>query len=728
MIKSRDAKQEWEQQSAFEEAERQRADRRAGAVFDSFVDSCPVPIEVYDAAGRFLKSNKAAERLLGKLDPSGVSLSDERGLKRTGLLEPQLKRVMAGTRVETPPTWYDPTEIGLAGVPGRKVCFQATVFPLFDAESRIVKVAVSYADLTGAMSERESAKPTRPVEAEEAPSDDVREVEFRRRKAEQALREAEEKYRALVASAPGVLLFEQSEDGKFVAVSAGVESVWGVSAATVQTDQSAFLAQVHQEDREAVQRVEAEARAGGSYPDQFRFRVVNRRSGATHWVEASGRVLRVAGRRSYHLVARDVSAAVEAEQALGASTAALEALYGAEHVGVCRLDRSLKVVSWSPGAERETGRPAGEVVGSLITEAYPEFGPAGFLKAVADSLSGRVSRRHEAFYQDGREEYAGWFSISTLPADSGLLLFIRNTGREHELERTLAARQADVDAILSSKAVGVVVVDRKLVVTGWSETAERETRVSAKEATGRELTEIYPELERVGLPALVREVIATGTSARLEAHYDDGREKYAGWFDFAAYRFGPGALLAVRNITRLKRAEQAWVEADTRLRALLESPGLAVTTKDAQLRYTSTNAAGLKMLGLGAGRGAVGRTDEELLKPNVAELLASCDRKALSGTEPEVVELVLPDGMTKGAAWYRVAKSALKSASGGTVGVLTVGVDITKRVAALQELSRRREFLEATVREQTRTLDKVRKELEGWQRVPEAGRGPDDTR
>ena len=119
LARGRDPKREAEEQTAFEEAERVRAERRAGAAFDSFADSSPVSIELFAPDGKPLRSNKAAERLLGKVPPPGIPLLDERGLRRAGLLEPQLRRVLAGTRVETPPTWYDPTEIGLPGIPGR---------------------------------------------------------------------------------------------------------------------------------------------------------------------------------------------------------------------------------------------------------------------------------------------------------------------------------------------------------------------------------------------------------------------------------------------------------------------------------------------------------------------------------------------------------------------------------------------------------------------------------
>ncbi len=105
LARSREPRRESDEQVAFEDVERARAEQRAGAAFDSFTDSSPVGIELFSPEGRPEHSNKAAERLLGKVPPPGIPLFDERGLKRAGLLEPQLRRVLAGTKVETPPTW-----------------------------------------------------------------------------------------------------------------------------------------------------------------------------------------------------------------------------------------------------------------------------------------------------------------------------------------------------------------------------------------------------------------------------------------------------------------------------------------------------------------------------------------------------------------------------------------------------------------------------------------------
>ncbi|MEO0052895.1 MAG: hypothetical protein ABIK22_01885, partial [candidate division WOR-3 bacterium] len=195
--KAPDPKRLLEEQEAFQEAERRRAETRAQAIFDSLIDFSPVAIEIFDPQGNFLKSNRAAERLLGKIPPPGISLNDPRALKRTGLLEPQLRRLLAGARIETPPYWYEPAEIDLPPTPYGKVCLRVTALPLLDYEGKVKMLALIYENLTelkkaeASIQELKSASAISPAYSDSADSADARDIEFARRKIEQAWRESE---------------------------------------------------------------------------------------------------------------------------------------------------------------------------------------------------------------------------------------------------------------------------------------------------------------------------------------------------------------------------------------------------------------------------------------------------------------------------------------------------------------------------------------------------------
>ena len=596
LARGRDPRREVEEQSASQDAE-----RRAGAAFDSFADSSPVSIELFSPDGKPLSSNKAAERLLGKVPPPGIPLSDERGLKRAGLLEPQLRRVLAGTRVETPPTWYDPTEIGLPGIPGRKVCFRATVFPILDNGGTVTRIAVMHEDLTESKklelelkedAGRLAAAPPS-SEADLPPDADARDIEFQRRKLEAALRESEERYRSLVESTRGYVIARFSEDGHILTISPAIEEFWGIKRDTIVVDNLAFFSRIHPEDIELVKSTEASARKAGSYPDGYQFRVVHMTTNAVRWMAAHGSVSTYGGKRVFDLLLFDIS----------------------------------------------------------------------------------ESRR---------------------------------------VEDELHEREKNVAAMVTSTDDGIFTMDKEWTIRDWSPGAEKETRVTAPDAVGKRLWEVYPDLEKSGFGPVYRKALLERTPQYHEGFYQDGRERYAGWFAVSAYPHGTGILVMIRNATQRKRTELAWHEADARLKALLEAPGMAVTIKDHTLRYTLANPGAMKMMGANAGDSAIGKTDLEIYNSKISALITSHDRQVMERGQPAELEIALPDGTNANAAWYHLSKQPLFDPTGAVIGVLDVAYDITSRVRAQQELLRRRETIAQLLAEQTQTLRGAQEELDRW--------------
>jgi len=603
LARGRNPKREADEQAAPEEAERAWAERRADSAFESFADSSPVSIELFAPDGRPLRSNKAAERLLGKTPPPGIPLFDERGLKRAGLLEPQLRRVLAGTRVETPPTWYDPTEIGLPGIPGRKICFRATVFPMFDDDGKVARIAVMHEDLTELKKLEQELQEKVKVENDQATltststltSPDARDIEFQRRKLEAALRESEERYRSLVESARGYVIMRFSEDGHILAMSPAIEEFCGIRRDTIVVDNPAFFSRIHPEDIERVKTTETLARKTGSYPDGYRFRVIHMTTNAVRWLEVRGSVSAYAGKRIFDLVLLDVTESRKTEDAL----------------------------------------------------------------------------------------------------------------RE---------RDRNFSAIITSAGDGVFTMDKEWVIRDWGPGAEKETRVTTTEALGKRLWEVYPDLEKSGFGPVYRKVLLERTPQYYEGFYQDGREKYAGWFAISVYAYGTGVLVMIRNVSQRKRAELAWREADAKLKALLEQPGIAITLKDHDLRYTMANPGAMKMMGANAGDSVVGKTDPEVYNSKVSALIASHDRQVMERGQPVEMEIALPDGTSASAAWYHVVKQPWFGPTGAVAGVLDIAYDITSRVRAQQELLRRRECMEKLVGEQAQTVRKAQDELGRWDR------------
>lgn len=538
LARGRDPRREVEEQTAFEQAERERAERRADAVFESFVDSSPVGVEIFAADGTPLRSNKAAERLLGKVPPPGIPLADPRGLKRSGLLEPQLKRVLAGTRVETPPTWYDPAEIGLAGIPGRKVCFRATVNPLFENEGRVTRIAVIYEDLTELKRIEQSAKQAPAVAAAEPPSDlerapeagDARDIEFKRRKLEQALRESEERYRSLVDSARGYVLVRFSEDGHIIAISPSVEDYWGIKRETIAVDNAAYFSRIHPEDVERVRATEAEARKTGTYPPGYEFRVAHMATSAVTWLEGRGGASSFAGRRSFDLLLVDASDRKRIAGRLADRETRLAALLQSPHDGVVAIDKDWVITAWSKGAERETRVDAADALGKRLWDIYPDLERSGLAAPWRDTLLKRTPQAFEGFYQDGREKLAGWFSVTTYAHETGALGLIRNVSARKRAELAWQDADSKLRALLDQPELLITLKDHQLRYVLVNPAAQQALSFAAESIIGRTDPELFNATVSALLVSHDRQVIQTGKPRRLEIALPDGNSPRATWY------------------------------------------------------------------------------------------------------------------------------------------------------------------------------------------------------
>ncbi len=554
-----------EEQAAFEEAERRRAEARARAIFDSLIDYSPVAIEIFDEQGNLIKSNKAAERLLGKALPPGFNLSEERGLRRTGLLEPQLKRLFAGARVETPPFWYDPAEFGFTEGVGRKVCFRATALPLFDAEGRVRMVAVVYEDLTELKKQEEALQKIKSsalysvlesvgTEGEglpgEAVSPDVRDVEFARRKVEQALRESEERYRALLDSAEGFCIVRFSEDGRILAISASVQEVFGVSREAVLTDNSVLFAQVHPDDIARVKAVEVAARKSGEYPSGHQFRVVKRPTGETRWVEMRGRVCTFASRRTFEVFIFDITKQKEMEETLKKKEDSLAGLLRSATDGVFAINKDWIITAWSKGAEKETGISSAEAMGKKVWEVFLELEESGIGQLFRRSLIESQPQHQELFYSDTRERFNGWFRLSVYPFDSGVIAFIRNITNQRRMEQAWRDAESRLNTVLSNPLVLVAFKDSTLRYVAANPAAQKLLGGITGEIVGKTDAELFPATVTALLGSHDRQVLEKGLSFTLQLALGDPKSEATVWLTLSKqpWRSFSGEVIGVLDI------------------------------------------------------------------------------------------------------------------------------------------------------------------------------------
>lgn len=194
-------------------------------------------------------------------------------------------------------------------------------------------------------------------------------AQARRREAERALRDSEQRFRQFAEVVPEVFWIQSAETGEVLYVNPVFELVWGRPAAELYRDAGVWLAGIHEDDRrraiDARQRLLA---SDGAEPFDEEYRVVRPdgsqrlvRSRAFPIRDGRGRVARVCG------VVEDVTERRQAEEARLRLAAIVESSDDA--MFSMSLDGTL--TSWNAGAERLYGYTADEIVGRPMTLLVP---------------------------------------------------------------------------------------------------------------------------------------------------------------------------------------------------------------------------------------------------------------------------------------------------------------------------------------------------------------------
>lgn len=137
-------------------------------------------------------------------------------------------------------------------------------------------------------------------------------------------------------------------------------------------------------------------------------------------------------------------------------------------------------------------------------------------------------------------------------------------------------------------------------------------------------------------------------------------------------------LVISRDETQRRQAEQALRNEKERLATIIDTSPELMFLKDINLRYLAANAAHELLLGLHP-QDMLGRTDAELMDPDLAESCRATDLAALRKGVVQQEEQV-------GERWFSVRKKRVEGADGQPLGVSALISDITESRRAYEAL------------------------------------------
>ena len=259
------------------------------------------------------------------------------------------------------------------------------------------------------------------------------------------------------------------------------------------------------------------------------------------------------------------------------------------------------------------------------------------------------------------------------------------TERKHAEEQI--KRLAD---IVDSSDDAIIGEDLNGTILSWNKGAEKIYGYSAHEMVGKPIFSLAPDSERERTSKLLEEV----KSGRKVAHYEAQRTKKDGINIDILVTLSPiknvdgeitGISAIVRDITEPKKAERALVESEERLNATIKSSPDSIISSDLNLDIISCNQASMDMYGASSSEELIGLNALELIDPKDRPKLIEATKIALSEERSVILELnsVTLDG--KNVFPVEISGNSIRDAEGNSIGFVAITKDITERKSSERE-------------------------------------------
>jgi PAS domain S-box-containing protein len=488
-----------------------------------------------------------------------------------------------------------------------------------------------------------------------------------RKQATEALREAEERLRTIIASAP-ITLFVLDRNGVYTFIEGkGLEAfgkrhngILGRSIFEVYPD----YPQVHERVRRAL--------TGESFTSIGQ---IGEHTFETHWTpmhDHSGEVEGVIG------VAIDITERQQAQMALQESEMNLRAIFDNAYQSVILLDRDYHIKLFNRfahmavlsiyGKEMEIGRSILDYLAPQDTELFIDLFQktlAGFTHIIERPTHGITGTEWWELYYNPLTTASGEIS--------GVAFTARNITERKRAEEELRMTEERLRTVIASSPIILFAFDHEGTFTVSEGKALETLGFKSGQLVGRSVFDVFhnhPHMLTHARRALAGEAYTAvvqldGLTFEMRlAPVRDQRGKVS------------GVILVSTDITDRQQAELLLRETEAREQAILNGTSDCVYLKDREGRFLLVNPAMADLIGRDLDE-LIGQNDIDFFTSESAEESYCTDQLVLSTGQPYQSEINWPkDGQT---VTLLLQKSPHRDAQGNIQGIIGIGRDITVR-------------------------------------------------
>jgi PAS domain S-box-containing protein len=522
-----------------------------------------------------------------------------------------------------------------------------------------------------------------------------------RKRAEEALRESEAKFRALAQTAASAILIYQ--DSKLVYLNPFAVAMTGYSEQEQLSME--FWEIIHPDHRQMVRERGLARLRGEAVPTRYELKLITK-SGEGRWMDFSASAIEFQGKPSVLGTALDITERKRTEEALHKSQSRLQHVLSISPAIVysLRIEGGRLVPEWvSESITRLTGYTITEALvdGWWADHLHPDDRDRALAELPRLFADDRLVLEYRFQHRDGGFH---WIhdELRLVRDESGEAVEAvgswADVTERREAERALRASEERYRDLVENARDIIYTHDLEGNYTSVNRAVEQITGYTREEALNLNFAQsVAPEYLET-----VRRMVAAKLGGQKETVYDlelvakDGRRVTVEVNTRLVLQDGVpiGITGIARDVTKRKQAEEALRASQSHLQAILDNCPAMIFQKDLDGRYLQVNRQFERTFNLSAEQ-VLGQTDAELFRPDLAAAFSATDRTALAaGHSLEFEEdAVYADGPHT----YIVQKFPLRDSTGKVYAVGGIVTDITARKVAEDELRMQKEILQKII-------------------------------
>jgi PAS domain S-box-containing protein len=444
-----------------------------------------------------------------------------------------------------------------------------------------------------------------------------------RKRAEEALRKSEEKYRTVVDISPDGIAI--SAKGRHVFVNQSLARMFGVSSPDELVGRP-IMDYIHPDYRKIVkERIEKQTKRGASVP-LIEEKMI-RADGTVIDTEVAAAPLEYQGEQAVLAVIRDITDRKRIEDALRESEERFRAIFEGAPDAIFLADpESGEIIDLNPAASQLLLRPHEEIVGLHHVNLHPpelqDHEKKNFIKYVRDVRAKKQTHPIEStvIRSDGRtvpvEILAQMIHIKGRPVFQGTF---RDIAERKRIAEALRKSEERYRSVVDNIDLGINLIDADHTIIMVNATMGDRFNKPVSEIIGKKCFREFEKRDAVCPHCPGVQTMAAGKHGEVETEgvLDDGSRFHVRLQTFPVVGQGGTATAFIEiaeDITERKRMEEALRESEGKYRSLVESSEDSIYLVDEECTYLFMNKKHLARLRVPSSQ-VVGRAYAEFHSP-----------------------------------------------------------------------------------------------------------------